>query len=109
MSITPDSPALSVRIVQPTGSAMQSGRRGRSVFWTIQPVTASPTPPDPLMGWPQSGTTMGELYGRLRFSSAEQAVDFAVRQGWTYEIQPHQASSIGPKNYLQNFKTTEAQ
>ncbi len=100
--------AMNVRILQPAKSATQSGR-GRSEKWLIQPVLATSRAPEPLMGWVSAGDTLSELQSSLRFSTAEEAVAFAMKQGWAYEVEVPQERQIKPRNYLDNFRTVRPQ
>ncbi len=94
---------MRVRIHQPIKSAMQSGRAGTEE-WRIDPEPHTPRTPEPLMGWVSADDTLGELTGRLRFRSPEEAVSFARRKGWDYVIEEPAERRVRPRNYLDNFR-----
>ncbi len=92
---------MNVRIFRPSKSAMQSGR-GKTAVWLLEPELESPRVAEPLMGWVSAQDTLSQL--RLRFSSAEAAVAYARRQGWTYSLDEAQERSVTPRNYGDNFR-----
>ncbi len=100
--------SIQVRILQPAKSAMQSGR-AKSGAWIIQPVLATARTPEPLMGWVSAGDTLSELQNQLHFATAEEAVAFAAKQGWGYEVETPAQRVIKPRNYLDNFRTVRPQ
>ena len=95
--------AMHVRIYQPSKSATQSGR-GKTHHWLIEPERPTARTPETLMGWASAGDTLGELLGRLTFSTLEAAVAFAEKQGLAYTISQPGTRRIPPKNYLDNFR-----
>jgi len=99
---------MQVRILRPAKSAMQSGR-GKSKYWIIQPVLATPRTPDPLMGWISAGDPFSELQNKMKFASQEEAIAFATKQGWVYEVETSEQRQIKPRNYLDNFRTIRPQ
>jgi hypothetical protein len=99
---------MHVRILQPTKSAMQSGR-GKSKMWVIQPVLPTARAPEALMGWIAAGDSASELNQRLQFSSREAAIEFAAKQGWDYSVIDPQQRQITPRNYLDNFRSSRPQ
>lgn len=58
------------------------------------------------MGWTESGDTLIELVGKLKFKTSEEAARFAKDKGWAYTIVPPKARIVTPRNYLDNFKYT---
>jgi len=94
---------MRVRIHKPPKNAMQSGRAGTDE-WRIAPVLATPRTPEPLMGWVSADDTFTELFYRLRFDTAEEAVAFAQRNGWEFEIEAPAERRVRPRNYLDNFR-----
>jgi len=93
---------MKVRIYQPAKTAMQSGRA--KDHWLVEPDLQTARIPDPLMGWTSAGDTMNELQGKLKFTTAAEAVAFAQGKGWEYAISSVHERKITPKNYLDNFK-----
>ena len=63
---------------------------------------------DPLMGWWGSGNTQGQV--RLRFDSMDEAVAYAVANGFEYEVEvPPAGKAIKPKAYADNFRYGRAE
>ena len=90
-----------VRIYQKTKSAMQSGK-SQEGEWVIAPILQQSSQPQALMGWSGGGSTSQQL--ELSFSSLDNAIHFAVDNGYGYEIMPSQNRKIKPKAYADNFK-----
>jgi hypothetical protein len=93
---------VQVRIYRPTRNAMQSGK-ANSCRWLVEFPPSDRADPDPLMGWAGSRDTLAQL--RLRFESKEEAIAFAERQGYGYQvIDEEPAKPPKPKNYADNFR-----
>jgi hypothetical protein len=92
---------MKVRIFRPAKSAMQSGR-GKTSKWVIEAELESARTPEPLMGWISSEDTLNQL--RLKFSSAEEAVNYAEKYGLAYTLDEAHERRIAPRNYGDNFK-----
>lgn len=99
---------MQVRIYQPTKSAMQSGR-GKQKAWLVEPCLLTARTPEPLMGWASAGDTLGELRNKLRFATKDEAIIFAAKQGWEYEVEEPEERLIKPRNYLDNFRHVRPQ
>lgn len=90
------------RIYKPAASAMQSGQQ-RTCLWRLE---FAPTPDEfwtnPLTGWSSSADPMHMVM--LEFPTAEDAVKFARKNGWQFEVsEPHEPEVRG-KSYADNFK-----
>lgn len=92
---------MQVRIFKPSKNAMQSGR-GKAKLWQIEPELESARVPEPLMGWTSSEDTLNQI--RLRFETAEAAVQYAEKQGWVYTLDQPQERRVTPRNYGDNFR-----
>ncbi|TWB37627.1 ETC complex I subunit [Nitrospirillum pindoramense] len=92
---------MQVRIYQPAKTAMQSGR-AKTHSWILEYELATPRRPEPLMGWTSSGDTLNQV--KLTFESADEAIAYATRKGWTYEVITHNDRIVRPKNYADNFR-----
>jgi hypothetical protein len=92
---------MNVRIFRPSKTAMQSGR-GKSAKWVIEAELESARVPEPLMGWISSEDTLNQL--RLRFATAEEAVSYAQKHGWSFTLDEPQERQIVPRSYSDNFK-----
>ena len=99
---------MRVRVYRPTKTAAQSGR-GKTHEWVVEPEILTARTPEPLMGWASAGDTLGELRGRLRFSTQSEAISFATRKGWEYIVEEPAERRLTPRNYLDNFRITRPQ
>ncbi len=89
-----------VRIYQPSQTAMQSGK-GKTKHWLVEYETKDPKICEPLMGWVASIDTREQL--RLFFSSLGEAIQFAKLKGLHYTICNPTRVSMVPKSYGTNF------
>ncbi|MCW3475013.1 ETC complex I subunit [Limobrevibacterium gyesilva] len=90
-----------VRIYQQPKTAMQSGMAGTHE-WVLEFEPTEARRADPLMGWIGSSDTRGQV--RLTFATRDEAVAYAAKQGFAYEVElPHQRR-MKPKAYADNFK-----
>ncbi|MFT5540763.1 MAG: hypothetical protein ACI82H_002300 [Alphaproteobacteria bacterium] len=92
---------IKVRIYLPCRTAMQQGR-AKTHDWMVEHVAASARSRDPLMGWTSSADTRSQL--RLGFSSREEAIAYATRNGFEYEVIEPQARRPRIKSYAKNFR-----
>jgi hypothetical protein len=90
------------KIFKPAKTSMQSGRAHLST-WILEyePTEAKKT--DPLMGWIGSGDMNGQL--KLKFTSKELAIAYAINRGLAYCVYEPKAHKIQPKNYSDNFSS----
>ncbi|PWA03552.1 hypothetical protein BB558_000228 [Smittium angustum] len=91
-----------VRIYRPALTVMQSGKN-RSRHWQIDfdnlPFGNRWT--NQLMGWQGSCDNTQSL--RLKFTTKEQAIQFAEKQGWEYSVFKPNNPKFKPKSYKANF------
>ena len=87
------------RIYIPTKTAMQSGR-GKLKKWTLKFETRHDVT-NPLMGWESSTDTLGEVI--LKFSSKEQAIEYAKKNSISYKIIEPKKKEFVIKSYADNF------
>jgi len=80
---------------------MQSGL-GRTQHWILEYESSTAKTPEPLMGWTQSGDTLGQV--RLKFTTVEDAKHYAEEQGLDYRVQVASERKVKPRNYGDNFK-----
>lgn len=92
---------MKVRIYRPSKNAMQSGR-GKNKLWVLEPELETARVPEPLMGWTSSGDTLNQI--RLRFESADAALHYAEKQGWSCTVDEAQERKVTPRNYADNFR-----
>ena len=87
------------KIYKPSKTAMQSGL-AKSNFWIIEYITDDPGV-NPLMGWESSTDTLSELI--LKFSSKEQAINYAKKNKIDFEIIEEKKRKTVKKSYSDNF------
>jgi hypothetical protein len=87
------------KIYIPTKTAMQSGR-GKQKKWVLEFETKD-TKINPLMGWESSTDTLEEVI--LRFSTQEQAVEYAKKNSILYKIIEPKKKKFVIKSYADNF------
>ncbi len=93
---------MKARIYRMAKSATQSGP-GVGRHWTFEFEPRTGREIDPLMGWVSSRDTTRQI--RLRFDSKEEAVAYAERRGYEYEvIEDNVRTEIRPKSYADNFR-----
>lgn len=89
-----------VKIYQPSKTAMQSGKK-KMKRWYVDFETEDPLIAESLMGWVSSSDMTQELH--LSFSSLSEALAFVSAKGFSYTIcNPHQMIGL-PKSYAINF------
>ncbi|ODA79718.1 hypothetical protein RJ55_05312 [Drechmeria coniospora] len=97
--------ARTVRIYKEAKPATQSGLfRGLHwrMDWDILPKGHRWE--NPLMGWQSSGDVMQGTH--MNFSSKEDAIHFAEKQGYEYFVQEPNSRKFTPKAYANNFTYT---
>ncbi len=91
----------SVRIFQPAKNVMQSGR-AKTRSWIVEFEPSDAVKPNPLMGWPGSADTRQQV--RLSFDSRDDAIDYAKKHGFDYEVLPPRDRSVRTQAYSDNFR-----
>ncbi len=89
------------RIYQPTKTAMQSGK-GKTNFWILEFVPENTRFIDPIMGWTGS-SDMKSTEVKLKFSSKEEAIEYAHSKEIKYELIEPKSSSFKINSYSKNF------
>ena len=87
------------KIYIPAKTAMQSGR-GKLKNWVLEFITRDSSV-SPLMGWESSKDTMSEV--KLKFSTKEQAINYAKKYNIDYYIIEPEDRKIIKKSYTDNF------
>ena len=90
-----------VRIFQRPKNAMQSGR-ARTAQWLLEFEPSGPKRPDPLTGWAGSGNTREQV--QLTFGSADEAVAYAEKKGWSFTVVPAPERKLKLQAYADNFR-----
>jgi hypothetical protein len=78
---------------------MQSGRSGHE--WVLHYDSDAPERPDRLMGWIGGGDTQAQV--RLGFSTKEEAIAYAERNGIAYDLEIPRERRVRIKAYADNF------
>ncbi|MDA8771338.1 ETC complex I subunit [Candidatus Pelagibacter bacterium] len=87
------------KIYIPSKTAMQSGR-GKLKTWVLEFDTKDPSI-NPLMGWETSTDTLEEVI--LKFSTKEQAIEYAERNSVSYTVIEPKKKEFVIKSYADNF------
>ncbi|MEQ2247931.1 NADH dehydrogenase Fe-S protein subunit 4 ndufs4, partial [Ilyodon furcidens] len=88
-----------VHIFVPTKTAMQSGINSTKK-WKMDFDTRERWE-NPLMGWASTADPLSNMV--LTFSSKEDAIAFAEKNGWSYEVTEKRTSKPRVKSYGANF------
>ncbi len=91
---------MDVRIYRPARTAMQSGE-ANTKDWIIEFEPTAPRSIDPLMGWTSSPDTRGQVI--LRFRTKEEAIAYAEKQGYAFQVFEPKERTLRPKSYASNF------
>ena len=89
------------RIYKPAKTAMQSGKAGTK-RWVLEYEPEAPRQVEPLMGWTSSGDMRQQI--KLKFTSKEEAVAYAERNGIKYRLFEPKPAKRKPKAYADNFR-----
>lgn len=87
-------------IYRPSRNVMQSGR-AQTHKWLIQFNSNVPRWENPLMGWTSSRDPVQAMI--LKFENKEEAIKYAQKQGWAYEVKETEEPAPKPKSYADNF------
>ncbi|KAI9633428.1 ETC complex I subunit conserved region-domain-containing protein [Dioszegia hungarica] len=104
--VVSDAPASlryrTARIYKPTKTTMQSAK-GKTRRWLIDwdVLQGAGRWENPLMGWASSGDYMQGT--QMSFPTKEEAIAFAEKQGWEYQVQTPHEPKIPAKNYANNY------
>ncbi|KAE8636353.1 hypothetical protein XENTR_v10002952 [Xenopus tropicalis] len=88
-----------VHIFVPARNAMQSGVQNTK-RWKIEFDTRERWE-NPLMGWASTADPLSNML--LSFSSKEDAISFAEKNGWSYEVEEKRIPKPKSKSYGANF------
>lgn len=91
---------MQVRISRPTKSSMQSADRKEK--WLLEFIKSSSNrSAEPLMGRVSSGDMSNEI--KLFFPTQEEAIAFAKKKNYSYEVVAPKEAIIPKKSYASNF------
>jgi hypothetical protein len=92
---------MKVKIFRPTKSAMQSGKRNTKK-WLMEPVEEKNIRSiSPVTGWVSASNTSSQL--GFVFESKEEAIKFAEKSEFEYEVEEPKNLLIAKKSYSANF------
>ena len=89
------------RIYKPAKTAMQSGLAATKK-WVLEFQPEQRREVEPLMGWTSSRDMRSQI--RMRFSTKEEAIDYAKRNGIAYAVREPKPRKHTTKSYADNFK-----
>ena len=92
---------MKARIYRPARTAMQQSGQADNNHWRLVFVPEGSPFIDPLMGWNGMTDTAQEV--NLNFTTQEEAVEYATRNGLEFEIKEAEKRGIKPKSYSANF------
>ena len=92
---------MKAKIFKPAKTAMQSGR-SKFNKWVLKFSDKKNQLKDTMMGWNGGSTTISQI--ELKFSSKEEAVNYAKKNGIDYEVLETRERKVINKSYADNFK-----
>ncbi len=94
---------MSARIYKPAPSTTQSGKAATRL-WVLVYEPEAAMQVEPLMGWTSSGDMKRQI--TLRFTSKEEAVAYAERNGIAYRVEEPKPVVQKVFSYSDNFKSS---
>jgi hypothetical protein len=94
---------MTAKIYKPARTAMQSGS-AKTKNWLLEFEPEEPRSVEPLMGWTSSGDMKQQI--NLHFSTKEEAVAYAERNGIGYQVFEPNESAPKVLSYSDNFKVS---
>ena len=88
------------KIYRPAPNAMQSGK-ANSKEWLLEFEGEAPPTVDPLMGWISRAGAATQV--RMYFDTREEAIEFAKRQGFPFQVTDSREPRRIIKAYADNF------
>ena len=92
---------MKAKIFKPAKTAMQSGR-SKFKKWVLKFSDKKNQLKDTMMGWNGGSSTISQI--ELKFSSKEEAVNYAKKNGIDYEVLETRERKVINKSYADNFK-----
>ena len=92
---------MKAKIYKPAKTAMQSGR-SKFNKWVLKFSDKKNQLKDTMMGWNGGSSTISQI--ELKFSSKEEAVNYAKKNGIDYEVLETSERKVINKSYADNFK-----
>ena len=92
---------MKAKIYKPSKTAMQSGR-SKYNKWVLKFSDKKNQLKDTMMGWNGGSSTVSQI--ELKFSSKEEAVNYAKKNRIDYEVLETSERKVINKSYADNFK-----
>ena len=92
---------MKAKIFKPAKTAMQSGR-SKFNKWVLKFSDKKNQLKDTMMGWNGGSSTISQI--ELKFSSKEEAVNYAKKNSIDYEVLESSERKVINKSYADNFK-----
>ncbi len=92
---------MKAKIYKPSKTAMQSGR-SKYNKWVLKFSDKKNQLKDTMMGWNGGSSTVSQI--ELKFSSKEEAVNYAKKNSIDYEVLESSERKVINKSYADNFK-----
>ena len=92
---------MKAKIFKPAKTAMQSGR-SKFNKWVLKFSDKKNQLKDTMMGWNGGSSSISQI--ELKFSSKEEAVNYAKKNGIDYEVLETRERKVINKSYSDNFK-----
>ena len=92
---------MKAKIYKPSKTAMQSGR-SKYNKWVLKFSDKKNQLKDTMMGWNGGSSTVSQI--ELKFSSKDEAVNYAKKNSIDYEVLETSERKVINKSYADNFK-----
>ena len=92
---------MKAKIYKPNKTAMQSGR-AKYNKWVLKFLDQKNQLKDTMMGWNGGSSTVSQI--ELKFSTKEEAVNYAKKNNIDYEVLETSERKVINKSYADNFK-----
>ena len=92
---------MKAKIYKPAKTAMQSGR-AKYNKWVLKFLDQKNQLKDTMMGWNGGSSTVSQI--ELKFSTKEEAVNYAKKNSIDYEVLETSERKVINKSYADNFK-----
>ena len=92
---------MKAKIYKPNKTAMQSGR-AKYNKWVLKFLDQKNQLKDTMMGWNGGSSTVSQI--ELKFSSKEDAINYAKKNNIDYEVLETSERKVINKSYADNFK-----
>jgi hypothetical protein len=91
---------MKFRIFKPAKNAMQSGKKNSG--WKMLPIEETNIRSvNPITGWISASNTSSQF--NFEFSTKDEAINFAQKGGFHFEVEEPKLAAIKPKSYAANF------